>query len=966
MKKTLFLRRLSAVMGAVVCTLSANAMTQHPDVDVATYCDFGQNRGRYSVHELNALQRKLREQAGGVQLHYTGGQSPYTLQQEMISFESQGDNGAFAAIAPNVIATVSHNGVQNPTFTARYLGDAASLHYNGIEFRSSAGNVFRLASSTDYKVTRLNKIITDITPSPVVPGAGLASVNSSLAYRSGAGEMAAVNRENGERSVIAEPYTYITGGISILLTEADANWVPAAEQAGDDSCGAVSGEDWSPKGVSPLSPLPYAGGPGDSGSPVWCWSPERKRYEFVACLQGIDAAGMVFYTAAPAWSVQAPERFTKSVALSEGENAALLPVVNDTKRELRDEENKDAVAHPYEGTVEVGGQERARFVGVKSGTEYWKYFNDSDGNPAWFAYDPAKRVNEKVSTADLFLTENLRFTGQGNHSIAVAETVDLGIGYVQLQGNAVYTIEGEGMLNTAGYIVDAGTTLCIALRSSEARQREWRKVGEGTLCITGNGENAVNLMLGGPGETRLQRRGGYAARNIHAASGAKVVLDGRNQVQGNVVLGFGGATLELNGHSIEIGRDFTLTAQTQDATVANSKGSATFALPIDKLEAMGYGDKQVVAESDEIILKPDKKKEKEGAAAAPESAPTPALRPAEQVEHPFFASFTDAPAAPLQVVFREDRDPMTCKQEPKRIVLSPTHTSLTQRGSGMVVVGAVVELRGLPTVHGMGSADGRSAARLERTNDWHYADAQTPVLIGGHGRFTLGSHARLTGDVTVKSGCSFTLESPVNAAQEYIEGGSELQDTAAVAEFAGLKGNVVMEEDADMVVDGAMAGAFAYAGAINGPEATLNIRAHGTVCLSNPDSYLGKVWVSCDRLENTPLHAKEVEIIAEKPASAEWREEEGKKILAVCCGNMQGGSIKAELLGITFSDIEGVEDADFLEISPGENATPVQLAEVQEIEVTWGSSRNALGVAAGQIVQRGGRSIIRVPVKQEK
>lgn len=956
MRRTLSLCRLLA---AVVCSAApASAMIQHPDVDVLTYCDFGQNCGRFSVYNQNALQALRAEE--GVQLTYQGGQAPYTLQHPVISFESQGDNGAFAAIAPNAIATVQHNGVQNPTFTARYLGEERSLHYNGVEFRKS--DAFLLAADTDFKVTRLNKLITDVTPAVPVAGPGLAEADALLTYRSGAGRMTkVVNRETGEQEDLAEPYTYITGGITIMQTRYKTNWVPASEREGDDSCGAMTAEDWEPRGVCELAPLPFAGHEGDSGSPAWVWNSANNRYEYVGCLQGIDPKGIVYYTAAPAWSAAVLEQFTKTVTLAEGQNAALNPAKHDTGRSIKDEENSTA-AHPYEGSVTVGDTEVTRFVGLKEGTEYWKPLNDVADKADWFAYDPAKYTSDKVKTADLFLTENLRFCGAGNHVITVEKPVEMGIGYVQVQGGD-FTVTGDGRLNTAGYIVDGGATLTLELtNSSLSYLREWRKVGAGTLCIAGTGDNEVNLMLGGAGETRLQRRSGYAARNIHAASGARVVLDGRDQVRGNVVLGSGGATLDLNGHSIELGRDFTLTPLTQDATITNTKGSATLTLLLEQLEKAGFGESLVVAASEEMVQKPSKKKKKTEDAEDAPLPPAAAQRPEEVVEHPYLASFTDAPGCPLQVVLREDRDLTTFT--PKRIVLSPTHTFLSQNGSGLVVVGGHVELRGLPTVHGMGSADGKSAARATRENDWHYADAVTPVLVGGHGRFTLGSHARLTGSVTVKSGCCFTMEQPVNAAKEYIEGSAEPEDTAAIADFVGLKGNVTLEEDAEMVIDGALESAFSYDGRIDGPEAELRIQSHGTVCLSNAESHIGHVWVSCERLENTPLHAREADIIANKPSAAAMREEDGKKILSLCCGTMQGGSVEAETLAITFTELEGADEADVLEVSLGADATPVQLSGIKEIEVIWGASRNALNMCKGALSERNGRTVIRVELKK--
>ncbi len=111
-----------------------------------------------------------------------------------------------------------------------------------------------------------------------------------------------------------------------------------------------------------------------------------------------------------------------------------------------------------------------------------------------------------------------------------------------------------------------------------------------------------------------------------------------------------------------------------------------------------------------------------------------------------------------------------------------------------------VTLVGTNTVHGMGSLTGTNTARYESAEDWHYADARMNVSVGQGSSFELGSHARLTGDVTVSNGGTYTMREGVTHRMEYIEGGYELEDTDAIRDYFGHKGNVQLNAGSRMEV----------------------------------------------------------------------------------------------------------------------------------------------------------------------
>ena len=130
MKRTPFLNRILSLLGTVIAvTMShqaAYAGTMHTDATIMTYMDFAQNRGRYEVGSgVNALLNHIRTNVdNGITINYTDGTPTYTISnsQGMISFMGAHDGGYAAAISPNYIATVAHNGEIDASFAERAVG----------------------------------------------------------------------------------------------------------------------------------------------------------------------------------------------------------------------------------------------------------------------------------------------------------------------------------------------------------------------------------------------------------------------------------------------------------------------------------------------------------------------------------------------------------------------------------------------------------------------------------------------------------------------------------------------------------------------------------------------------------------------------------------------------------------------------------------------------------------------------
>ena len=793
----------AAILVSTLGTSNTYAAGMHYQVSYITYTDFGQNMGRYRVSGVNDLLSSIRKEEGGVVITYTEGHDDYTMEHYMISFESQGDNGAYAAIGYNYIATVQHNGVQNPIFTGRYIGDANSLRYYGVEY-SDALDFCMVAQSPDksatfdYKVTRLNRLITDVAPSTPVARFGGGDIFSQLVgqmeYRSGSGvkglwDLDGYYNYYGDGTA----YKYALGGMRIITAGGNKNTT-----YGFFTTGATM--DYSEAGISEHDPIPFAPTPGDSGSPVWIWDDASQSYLYLDAYQSIygpgersaNARGAIDYT----WD--SLERFDKDVAVN-GSTVHIQGVVAREGDEVKEEyfyttneKGEKVLDHAYitklhlGSVVDAAGNLITDYVGVKGdGDEYintWLNLAPEKDKATWFAYDNKyynvgtySGVQRQLKIDNLFFTENLVFqsdSASGNTVVVDADT-DLGIGYLQFkradgapEGQAVvYTLQSaennlgrDYMVNSAGFVVEKGVDLHVKLTNTERVDgdyyyREWRKVGDGDLYLEGQGENGIFLNVGGSGTTHLDEKNGFAAYNVYVGSGATVVMDSTAQIARDFTFGYNGGTLDIRGNNTMdwyrtnpnvAAQGFSINSYSEDSYITNSLKGTTLELTYRQSGSTEY-----------------------------------------------LGSFVDTEAGGAVRIHFDAGEGSTT-------TLRSIHTDLThQKGdwdssSAVFVDSGKVVLGGTNTVHGRGSENGINTNRYSSPEDWHYADMAGDVHVNCDAEFELGSHARLTGDVYVYTGGTLIIREGVHSTYEYIEGGQRLEDTTSAfyRQFYGLHGNI--------------------------------------------------------------------------------------------------------------------------------------------------------------------------------
>lgn len=775
------LRKLLLAACAICSALQSGSASMLFDaVNMATYTDFAQNCGRYQAGRVNDLLTYIRQQDGGIVITYQGDlfqNESYTipLQQGMIDFASASGASVDTCINLGFLATVDHNGIQNPQYASSEVGGNYAVRYNGIEYRRS--EEFHLRSGTDYKIARLNKLVTDVQPSEMFYSNNpeFNGLKEGFIYRAGSGTMSLCHlNANGtvesERSLNAV-YAYSTGGMVSL------EWIQRGQTETDDNFSIyhttnsnlyteITGKDLNGNQVGKPNPLPYVVRGGDSGSPSWVWNPETESYQYLCSGQ----SGAQWFTqdrGSWRWTYDTMDSFNVYVDLGTGNRTIELNAVNAAGTPITGTgDGVEVTTTPYSGTMVFtdakGHRQTKSFIGVRNGTETWHALNPIKDEQNWFNYgteyfnaDRYVGENKALSYADLIKTNSLvlQAADSETYTMQLNDNVDLGIGFVQFSkkvgvDNAKFHLQSAGgasyTLSSAGFAVDKGVTLELDLTNDVNYMREWRKVGEGDLHIVGNGNTNALLNVGGSGKVYLERKDGYAAYNVLASSGSTLVIDNLKQVYRDVTLGAGGATLDLNGN---------------DFTWDNGKSPSS----------AGFTSLHLLSEKDIITN------------AATGTTATITIMDAGET---FIGAFEDTEDAALKVVYNSNSE--------KAWAMNTVFTNLRHNAqSSFTVESGEVTLSGVRTVHGRGST-GLNTDRLVVDLDWHYADAEMNVDVKDGAYFTLGSHARLTGTVTVQDGGTFLMREGVTQQMEYLEGGLTMQDTYKYREYYGLHGNIVL------------------------------------------------------------------------------------------------------------------------------------------------------------------------------
>lgn len=302
--------------------------------------------------------------------------------------------------------------------------------------------------------------------------------------------------KDGNLVNVAGGYAFKTGGTTGVPLISDATIVSNPGQTYDP----VNG------------PLPDYGAPGDSGSPLFAYDEQQKKWVIVAVLRayaGINGATNWWNVISTDYLNQVmQDDFDAPVDFVSG-----LGPLNWT----------------YDKTSGTGT--------LSQGSKNWTMHGQKDN--------------------DLNAGKNLVFSGQ-NGAIVLKDSVTQGAGYLEFKDSYTVSAESGKTWTGAGIITDKGTN--VTRKVNGVAGDNLHKLGEGTLTINGTGVNQGGLKTG-DGTVVLNQQADTAGNvqafsSVSLASGCPTVVlgDARQVNPDNISWGYRGGKLDLNGNAVTFTR----------------------------------------------------------------------------------------------------------------------------------------------------------------------------------------------------------------------------------------------------------------------------------------------------------------------------------------------------------------------------------------------------------------------------
>ena len=418
----------------------------------------------------------------------------------MADFSSVSSNGVATLVSPQYIVSVKHNG-----------------GYRSVSF-GNGKNTYSLVDrnnhpSIDFHAPRLNKLVTEVIPSAVTSEGTKANAYKyteryTAFYRVGSGTQYTKDKD-GNLVKVAGGYAFKTGGTTGVPLISDATIV------------SNPGQTYNPVN----GPLPDYGAPGDSGSPLFAYDEQQKKWVIVAVLRAY--AGI---NGATNWWNVIPTDYLNQVMQDDFD--APVDFVS----------GLGPLNWTYDKTSGTGT--------LSQGSKNWTMHGQKDN--------------------DLNAGKNLVFSGQ-NGAIILKDSVTQGAGYLEFKDSYTVSAESGKTWTGAGIITDKGTN--VTWKVNGVAGDNLHKLGEGTLTINGTGVNPGGLKTG-DGTVVLNQQADTAGNvqafsSVNLASGCPTVVlgDARQVNPDNISWGYRGGKLDLNGNAVTFTR---LQAADYGAVITNN------------------------------------------------------------------------------------------------------------------------------------------------------------------------------------------------------------------------------------------------------------------------------------------------------------------------------------------------------------------------------------------------------------
>lgn len=518
MKKTVF--RLNFLTACISLGIVSQAWAGHTyfGIDYQYYRDFAENKGKFTVGAKN------------IEVYNKNGNLVGTSMTKapMIDFSVVSRNGVAALVGDQYIVSVAHNGGYN---SVDFGAEGPNPDQHRFTYQIVKRNNYKPGKDNpyhgDYHMPRLHKFVTDAEPVEMtgnMDGQEYADRNKyPERVRIGSGHHY-WRYDDDNHGDLAYSGNWLIGGNTHMQA---GGWNGGVSLSGDVRHSNAYG------------PIPTAGAAGDSGSPMFIYDKENKKW----LLNGVLQTGYPYSGRENSFQLVRKNWFydkvyygdTHTTFFEVGKNGHFIFTSNDNGT----------------GTVinENASNSRLKIQTVQ-------LFNSS-------LQDKAK---EAVSAADgnnqyrprLNNGENLSFIDHGKGKLTFRNNIDQGAGGLYFEGDFTVSSENNATWQGAGVHVSEDSTVTWKVNGVENDRLS--KIGKGTLHVKAKGENKGSISVG-DGKVILDQQADD--QNKKQAFSEIGLVSGRGTVQLNddkqfdtdkFYFGFRGGRLDLNGHSLTFKR----------------------------------------------------------------------------------------------------------------------------------------------------------------------------------------------------------------------------------------------------------------------------------------------------------------------------------------------------------------------------------------------------------------------------
>ena len=526
MKKNVF--RLNFLTACISLGIASQAWAGHTyfGINYQYYRDFAENKGKFTVGAQNIEVYNKKGELVGTSM----------TKAPMIDFSVVSRNGVAALVGDQYIVSVAHNGGYN---SVDFGAEGNNPDQHRFSYQIVKRNNYKPDKNNpydgDYHMPRLHKFVTDAEPVEMTETMHGNTYADHTRYpervRIGAGRQwwrTAEDQEKGRNSSywIASGYQWRTAGNT--------------HSQGGAGNGTVNlnGDLTKP---NDYGPLPIAGSLGDSGSPMFIYDAEKRKWLINAVLQ----TGNPFLGAGNGFQLIRKDWFYDNIFAED------LPI---TFLEPRSNGHYSFSSNNNGTGTVTQTNEKVSMTRFKVRTV--QLFNEAlkaeDKEPVYAAggvnsYKP--RLNNG---------KNISFIDHAKGEVTFTNNINQGAGGLYFEGDFTVSSENNATWQGAGVHVSEDSTVTWKVNGIENDRLS--KIGKGTLHIQAKGKNLGSISVGN-GKVILDQQADdnnqkQAFKEVGIVSGrATVQLNSADQVDpNNIYFGFRGGRLDLNGNSLTFKR----------------------------------------------------------------------------------------------------------------------------------------------------------------------------------------------------------------------------------------------------------------------------------------------------------------------------------------------------------------------------------------------------------------------------